>query len=150
MAWLLLFIMRDTSVSVVFSWVMTFVMSYGSIITGLSVSEQTAMDFAVSVLVSSKLFNWIFVIATQTALVLEHPVVCSLPPTRSLTALRCGVGITWKTAPSFIASSIGLLVLGVAIYHVSPKVQRTKIHIYVDLFLMYVDIIAASVGHTRP
>ncbi|GMF32839.1 unnamed protein product [Phytophthora fragariaefolia] len=146
MAWLLLFIVRDTSVSVVFSWVMTYGISFGSVMVSLSASKQTTMDFAISVLTTSKLLNWVFGIATQTSLVLEHPVVRSLPPTQRLITLQCILSISRKTAPGFIVTTIVLMVLGVAIYHVSPKTLHTKIHAYVDILLLYADTIAASVG----
>jgi hypothetical protein len=145
-AWLLLFILRDTSVSVVISWIMTFGMSYGSVITSFSVSKQSAKDFAVSALVTSKFLNWVFVIATHTTLALQNSRVRSLPPQRRLSALGCGLATTRKSAPVFLASNIGVLVLGVAVYHVTPKVRHSKIHVYVDQLFMYVDIIAVTVA----
>ncbi|RLN59516.1 hypothetical protein BBJ28_00013201 [Nothophytophthora sp. Chile5] len=144
--WTLLLVLRNASLSVVFAWLAAFGLSLGSVITNLSVAKQTTMDFAVSVLTVSKFLNWVFVIATHAALLLQHPRVRALPLAQRPGALRCALTIAWKTMPGFLALNIATLVLGVLVYHLSPSVRRTKVHVYITLFLMHLDTIVASLA----
>ncbi|RLN72470.1 hypothetical protein BBJ28_00021900 [Nothophytophthora sp. Chile5] len=144
--WTLLLVLCNASLSVAFAWLAALGLSIGSVVTSLSVAKQTTMDFAVSVLTVSKFLNWVFVIATHAALLLQHPKIQALPLDQRPGALRCGLTIAWKTMPGFLALNIATLVLGVFVYHLSPSVRRTKVHVYITLFLMHLDTIVASLA----
>lgn len=146
-AWVLVLVLRNAIVSGLCPWPMLLCFSAGNIFSGVSAAKQSRLSFELAVMVWSKLFNWVCVCTSHTALVLPKVAKRALgePPT----FFSCWRRVIKETLPVFCFSTGILFAVGLGLCNTSEEIHAYKLQFYVGVSFFHMDTTASSVASTR-
>lgn len=145
--WTILFVLRNACATVAIAWVMMFVVCFGNVFSGRSVSEQSALEFTCTILLWMKLFNWLCIAATYAATLL--PQRFTVTPDVRPSFMLCLTKVLRGSARLFLAMGIVTLAVTIALFQGPDVIRASHIEFYVYATWCQLDTAACHVASAR-